>query len=184
MSEGVGFLVSGPSSSAGPKFAYVCTCMYNIYIYVYIYIYISMYTADCACIERERESELRGSVYGIQLFNCMPDVRSIIIKGHGLLQTPARPDCTVFFLAGCLSQDCMLHFGVFETPQSRQWTSATQIQSVQWPSDMRHLELSQSFGKTMSRGSAETARQKAGQKTGGFSQPSASAAARRRQAQK
>ena len=36
--------------------------------------------------------------------------------------------------------ECMLHFGVFETPQSTEWTSATQIRSVDWPSDMRKID--------------------------------------------
>ena len=35
---------------------------------------------------------------------------------------------------------CLMHFGVFETPQSREWTSATQINAVQWPSDMRYVD--------------------------------------------
>lgn len=36
--------------------------------------------------------------------------------------------------------DCLLHFGVFEKPQSRQWTSATHIKSVQWPSDLTKVD--------------------------------------------
>ncbi|CAE7711158.1 R1 [Symbiodinium sp. CCMP2456] len=36
--------------------------------------------------------------------------------------------------------DCVMHFGVFETPQSRGWTSATEIHSVEWPSDMRKVD--------------------------------------------
>jgi len=36
--------------------------------------------------------------------------------------------------------ECMLHFGVFERPQSRQWTSATKISAVEWPSDLRKVD--------------------------------------------
>ncbi|CAJ1398568.1 unnamed protein product [Effrenium voratum] len=36
--------------------------------------------------------------------------------------------------------ECLMHFGVFEKPQSRQWTSATSISSVQWPSDLTKVD--------------------------------------------
>lgn len=36
--------------------------------------------------------------------------------------------------------ECLLHFGVFEKPQSRQWTSATHIKSVQWPADLTKVD--------------------------------------------